>query len=144
MKTQISILVKNESLLSRFYSFLWFINIFKKMSVAVCIDGDEANVQVLKARKEPYLIDVTPGYHELVISDPRAGNKQAFKAFTGLVVGGISAIATDGALGVSDFTDSGSTVRDGFVQCNLVEGDLLRISAKPKHNGSVKVKILKK
>ena len=31
MKTQISILVKNESLMSRFMSFLWFINIFKKM-----------------------------------------------------------------------------------------------------------------
>ena len=30
MKTQVSILVKNESLYSRFMSFMWFINIFKK------------------------------------------------------------------------------------------------------------------
>lgn len=144
MKTQLSILVKNESLLSRFFSFWWFINIFKKMSVVVTVDGDEANAMTLKAQKEPYLIDLTPGYHEILITDPRASGKQAFKKFTQGTVGLIFGIATDGAIGVSDLVDSGSTVRDGVVQCNLGEGDLLRISAKPKNNGSVKVKILKK
>lgn len=143
MKTQLSILVKNESLFSRFYSFLWFINIFKKMSVVVCIDGDQANAKTLKASKEPYLIDVTPGQHQILITDPRAGNKQAFKAFSGAVVGSIFSIATDGVIDSSDFASEGSTIRDGVVQCVLNEGDVLRISAKPKHNGSVKVKILK-
>ena len=65
MKTQLSILVKNESLLSRAYSFLWFINIFKKMSVNVWIDQDPDRVKtpthVLKANQDPYEFDLAPG-----------------------------------------------------------------------------------
>lgn len=143
MKTQVSVTVKNESFLSRMYSFLWFINIFKKMSVAVIIDGDTEHPHILQARKEPYLLDVTPGQHEILFTDPRAASKSAYKKFANLTYGVIGSIATGGAIGVDDFS-SGETVRDNYIQCTLNEGDVLRVSAKPKHNGSVKVKILKK
>lgn len=146
MKTQVSILVKNESLTSRFFSFLWFINIFKKMSVEVYLDTMD-NKRVLKASKEPYLIDVEPGEHELLFADPRAGSKAAFKGVTGAIFGASIAGASGGsmiggaAMGYDDA--SGDSVKDNIVSCMLKEGDVLRISAKPKHNGSVKVKILK-
>lgn len=148
MKTQISILVKNESLLSRFMSFLWFINIFKRMPVNVWIDDGEAAPTVLKASKTPYLIDVEPGYHQILFTDPRAKNKQAFGAVTGAFVGGAFGLAAgDGLFGAAAGADAfagGSTVRDNVVECTLNEGDVLKLSAKPKRNGSVKVKILKK
>jgi hypothetical protein len=147
MKTQISILVKNESLVSRFFSFLWFINIFKKMSVNVWIDDDSVPAKVLKANKEPYLFDEEPGYHAILVTDPRAKSKQAMRAVTGAFVGGSFGLAAgDGLGGLAAGADlfSGSTVRDGVVECDLKEGDVLKISVKPKNNGSVKIKLLKK
>lgn len=147
MKTHISILVKNESLFSRFMSFLWFINIFKKMSVNVWIDDDSVEPSVLKANKEPYLFDVEPGHHSILVTDPRAKSKQAFKAVTGAFVGGAMGLGVgSGMAGAAAGADlfSGSVVRDNIVECNLNEGDVLKISVKPKNNGSVKIKILKK
>lgn len=146
MKTQISILVKNESIFSRFMSFLWFINIFKKMPVNVWIDDDTTAPKVLKANSEPYVFDVTPGYHAVLVTDPRAGSKKAFNAVTGAFVGGAMGMAGGSTLagmaaGAEAF--SGSTVRDGVVECTLTEGDVLKISVQPKNNGSVKIKILK-
>lgn len=142
MRTQLSILVKKETLMSRMQSFLWFITIFKKTAVEVSIDGGAP--QLLLANKDPYVFDVAPGYHEVTFVDPRAGGKQAYGKFTNLFLGFIFAVSTDGAIGASDFDDGGSTVRDGYLQCNLVEGDLLRVSARGTRKGGVKVKILKK
>ena len=142
MKTQLSILVKKETLMSRMQSFFWFITIFKKTAVEVSIDG--APAQLLPARKTPYLFDVGPGAHEVTFVDPRAGGKQAYGKFTNLFLGFIFAVSTDGAIGMSDFDNGGATVRDGYLQCNLVEGDLLKVSARGDRKGGVKVKILKK
>ena len=144
MKTQISILVKKETLMSRMQSFFWFITIFQKTGVQVCVDGDTANTMLLPARKEPYLIDVTPGHHEVTFVDPRAGGKQAYGKFTNLFLGFIFSVSTDGAINASDFDNGGSTVRDGYLECNLVEGDVLRVSARGTRKGGVKIKILKK
>ena len=142
MSAKLSILVKDETLFSKMHSFAWIINIFKKSSVAVCIDGDEANAMMLKASKEPYVIDLNPGYHQIVIADPKAKKKKSYNAVSNLMMGGIFSIATGGAIGATDFMGS-SAIKDGVVQCNLNEGDLLSISARPKSNGNVKVKILK-
>ena len=142
MQTQLSILVKKETLMSRMQSFLWFITIFKKTGVEVSIDGGPA--QLLPAKKEPYLFDLTPGTHEVTFVDPRAAGKQAYGKFTNLFLGFIFSVSTDGAIGMSDFDNGGTTVRDGYLQCNLVEGDLLKVSARGDRKGGVKVKILKK
>lgn len=147
MQTQISVLVKNESLLSRFMSWMWFINIFKKMSVNCFLDGSE-EAQVLKARKEPYLIDVEPGVHEIMFTDPRAKSKNAFRSATGALVGGAFGLAAGGSSAISGAMigaqDARTAIHDSAVQCTLQEGDVLRLSVKPKNNGSVKVKVLKK
>ena len=148
MQTQISILVKNESILSRFMSFLWFINIFKRMPVNVWIDDGDVPPVVLKASKEPYIFNVDPGYHIIQVTDPRAGRKQAFRAFTGAFVGGAFGLAAGDGLGGmvagAELGGGGSRINDSCVECNLGPGDLLKISVKPKNNGSVKIKILKK
>ena len=128
--------------MSRMQSFLWFITIFQRTGVEVSIDGGPT--KLLPARKEPYLIDVTPGYHEVTFVDPRAGGKQAYNKFTNLFLGFIFAVSTDGAIGVSDFDNGGTTVRDGYLQCNLTEGDRLKVSARGDRKGGVKVKLLKK
>lgn len=145
MQTQVSILVKNESIVSRFFSFLWFINIFKKMPVDVYIDS-ENNKQTLKARREPYVFDLEPGQHIIVFADPRAKSKAAFGAVTGALLGGTFNMAAGGSFfgGAADAYSFDGTVRNGCIDFTLQEGDLLKLSAKPKRNGSVKVKKLKK
>ena len=142
MKTQLSILVKKETLMSHMQSFLWFITIFKKTAVEISIDGGPS--QLLVASKKPYLFDVAPGLHEVTFVDPRAGGKQAYGKFTNFFLGFIFAVSTDGAIGVSDFDNGGTTVRDGYLQCTLNEGDLLKVSARGDRKGGVKVKVLKK
>lgn len=147
MKTQISILVKNENIISRFFSLLWIVNIFKKMPVDIIIDDPSAAPQRLKASREPYLIDLAPGSHQILFTDPRAAGKAAFKAVTGAFMGAaISGAAggsfTAGAVLGADSV-SGNSVKNGVLSFNLREGDILRVSAKPKRNGSVKIKILK-
>ena len=148
MNTQISILVKNEPLLSRFMSFLWFINIFKRMPVNVWIDDGDVPPVVLKASKEPYIFNVDPGYHVIQVTDPRAGSKKAFRAVTGAFMGGAFGLAAGDGLGGmlmgADMAAGGSRINDSCVECNLNHGDLLKISVRPKSNGSVKIKILKK
>ncbi|MCD7818152.1 MAG: hypothetical protein LUH07_03770 [Lachnospiraceae bacterium] len=147
MKTQVSVLVKNESIVSRFFTFLWFVNIFKKMPVDMHIDT-EANVQRLKASSQPYLIDVEPGSHQILFTDPRAKTKATFSAVTGAVVGAAFSAGAGGsvlggaALGADAVSDN--TVRNGVVSCHLNEGDVLELMVKPKRNGSVKVKIINK
>ena len=147
MKTQVAIYVKNEGILSRFMSFMWFVNIFKKMSVDIVIDDANAKPQRLKASKEPYVFDLEPGEHAILFTDPRAAGKKAFKAVTGAIIGASFSGAAGGSFisgaadGYHDAYDG--TVRNGVAQFTLQEGDLLKLSAKPKRNGSVKVKILK-
>ena len=142
MKTQLSILVKKETLMSRMQSFLWFINIFLNTSVEVSIDGGPK--KLLPASKKPYLFDVGPGTHEVTFTDPRAGGKQSYGKFVNFFLGFIFAVSTDGAIGVSDFDNGGATVRDGYLECTLNEGDLLKVSARGDRKGGVKIKILKK
>jgi hypothetical protein len=147
MNTQISILVKNENIVSRFFSLMWIINIFKKMSVDIVIDDPNATPQRLKASSEPYLIDLAPGNHEILFTDPRAGGKAAFRAMTGAMLGaGFSGGAGGSFLGGAAMgADAavGNSVKNGVLSFSLQEGDVLKVSAQPKRNGSVKVKILK-
>ena len=147
MKTQVSILVKNESLFTRFFSFLWFINIFKKMPIEIYIDSMEDKM-VLKASNEPYLIDVEPGQHEILFVDPRAGSKAVMKGLTGAilgasVMGGAGGSFIGGAV-MGYESASNTSIKNNVVSFTLNEGDVIKLSAKPKHNGNVKIKVLNK
>gem|GEM_PF-5805612 len=145
MKSQVSILVKNENIASRFFSLMWIVNIFKKMSVDMYIDQGAA--QRLKARNEPYVIDLTPGQHEIAFTDPRAGGKVAFNSLLGGLFGASMAGAGGGSMIggaiIGSEASHGTTVKNGVVRFTINEGDILKLSAKPKRDGSVKVKVLK-
>ena len=147
MKTQVSIYVKNASILSRLWSFLWFINIFKKMSVDAYIDTKDTPPQRLKARSEPYLIDLAPGSHAIVFVDPKAGEKKlarwftgAFLGFSGGLVGSMDDALAAGSAWGNAF--AGNQAHDNAVQFSLREGEVLKIQVQPKLNGSVKTKFL--
>ena len=150
MKTQLSILVKNESLFSRFFSLLWFINIFKKMPVEYSMDEGTFPGTTLTASNKPYLIDVTPGAHRIYFKDPRAASKKGFRKFCGAIVGAVFGFAAGNAstmfLGGAAGADSaGSTMSDvniSYLDFTVQDGDILKISVQPKGSGKVKVKVL--
>lgn len=145
MNTQISILVKNESFVSRLFSTTF--GIFRKMPVDIVIDDPNAAPQRLKASKEPYLIDLAPGNHQILFTDPRAKKKARSKAIVGAMMGAAAGAAYGGSIfgGAAAGADafSGASAKDGVLSFSLQEGDVLKVSAQPKRNGSVKVKILK-
>lgn len=138
MQTQVSILVKNESIFSRLMTTAWFINIFKKMSVMVKIDDGE--VQKLKASKEPYVFDLTPGTHKILFKDPKEKAKKRSRFITGLFLGAAGGVS--GALSLGD-AFAGNTVRDGCVEFTLSEGDVLEIWCKNTAAGGVKLNKVK-
>ena len=100
MKTQVSILVRKESLYSTIkwklfgHPFLWFLYIFKEPSgVNIWIDKGSENERYmeLEQRSKPHMIDLEPGYHEIVFEDENAGSKGAagfvWRLTAGLVLG---------------------------------------------------------
>lgn len=142
MKTQLSILVKNETFYTRFFGGgLWFINIFKKLPLDVVLDG---NKQRLKAAAEPYVFDVTPGEHSLQVIDPRARTKKRDKALTGAIFGAAAVGAAGGpmtlgaALGASGIRAG----QDGLAELYIEEGATLKISCQATRNGDVNIKQL--
>lgn len=147
MNGQVSITVKNASIFSRFYTFLWFINIFRKMSVDAYIDSPNAKPQRLKARKEPYLIDLAPGAHMIVFTDPMAGEKRLNRYFDGFITG--TALTLAG--GVQTAVEVGSSLGDAFAgnraqgntaQFFIQEGAVVKLQVQPKMNGSVNIQYL--
>ena len=148
MNTQVSIKVKNASIISRCMSLLWFINIFKKMSVDAYIDSQDAKPMRLKARSDPYVIDLTPGVHTIAFVDPQAGMKKMTRWMTGAFIGfsaGLSGSMNGAMVAGSSLGDAfaGNTIRENGVQFSLNEGDVLKIQVQPKSSGSVKIKFLK-
>lgn len=147
MNGQVSITVKNASVFSRFWTFLWFINIFRQMSVDAYIDNPKAKPQRLKARKEPYLIDLTPGAHMIVFVDPTAGEKRlnrylsgAFAGFGLGMVGGLQT-AVDAGSSLGDVF-AGKHAQDSIAQFSLQEGEVVKLQVQPKMNGSVNIQYL--
>ena len=148
MNTQISIIVKNASIFARFSTFLWFINIFRKMSVDAYIDSPNAQPQRLKARNDPYLIDMAPGPHVIVFADPSAGEKKLSHyltgAFFGLGVGlGLGGLgtATDLASSMGN-AFSGNSVEDNTARFTLQDGEVLKLQVQPTYKGGIKIKYL--
>ena len=149
MKTQISIQVKNENWLSRCNSLLGFYGILKKSKIKVYVDNANVEPLVLKARKEPYVLDLEPGEHILVFETKgRAGYDKFIAGTVGAMIGmGSGNLGTTiaAAQGASDFAaafQGHNTVKDNQLICTLCEGDLLKISIQPKRNGIVKIKTL--
>jgi hypothetical protein len=144
MKTQISIQVKNASIFARPI-------IFSKAKVNMFIDSADAQPVVLKSRKEPYMVDVTPGEHTVVFTDASAKFKGAIDKMIGAAFGaglGLGSGAFGGVFGAKEGADIMSAVtgtgrvHNNQLQCVLKEGDTLKVKVQPKRSGKVSVKIL--
>lgn len=110
------------------------------------LDDPNAQPTRMKARKEPYVIDVEPGGHAMLFTDPRAGGKAAFKAVTGAFLGAAVAGAGGGSMLSGAVIGAGtgkSDLKHGYLEFNVNEGDILKISVKPLRNGNVKIKLIK-
>lgn len=149
MKTQISIQVQNENVISRCFSFYSLFGLLLKAKVNMNVDNTASKPIVLKARKEPYVFDLNPGEHVITFKAKNKGNfeKILFGAAFGLIGLGMgnSSTAMMGAKGGSDFVSGlmgHNRVQDNLLECNLSEGDFLKISVRPKRNGAVKIKLL--
>lgn len=149
MKTQISIQVKNENWLSKGDSLLGLLALLKKSTVNVYVDNAGMKPLILKARKEPYVLDVESGQHILLFE--AKVRTSGSKMLAGLVGAGVGMAAGDlyttvvGAKGATDFVaalEGSNQVKDNQLLCTLQEGDVLKISVQPKRNGVVKIKIL--
>lgn len=140
MRTQISILVKDESIFSKAMT-VWFINIFKKSKVTVSIDGYK---QTLKASKTPYVFDVAPGYHVIEMADPREKQKAFTAKMIGIFTFGAFTLAGGGKVAMQSAQIGAQTMRlsekSSVLECNLMEGDNMRLSCKCCANAKVKIK----
>ena len=149
MKTQISIQVKNENWISRCMSIYMSLGLFVKEKVKVYVDDANAEPLILKARKEPYVVDVEPGEHMLVFeAKGKAGADKFFAGAIGTMIGmGSGNLGTTmaAAQGASDFVTAfqgHNKIKDNQLVCVLKEGDILKIRVQPKRNGVVKIKEL--
>lgn len=155
MKTQISILVRKESFYSRIkwklfgHPFLWFLYIFKGPSgVNIWIDKGSQNERYmeLEQRKKPHMIELEPGYHEIVFEDENAGSKGAagfmWRLTAGIALGaGVSGMGGSGIDTFCNIMDAtaGSTIRDGFAGFTLQSGDVYELICRPTRKGGVQL-----
>ena len=149
MKTQVSVYVKNESIISRFFSLTWFIDIFRGSSISAYIDGDESRPVKMKASKKPYSLELAPGVHEIYFADNQAKSKNAFNAITGVMLGGALGLGAGGTLMggtvgavLGAHASDGPVIDNGAIRFQLQEGENLGIAVKPKRNGAVKIHVL--
>ena len=104
---------------------------------------------IVKKDTEPYIMDISPGKHEITFIDMNAGKKLfAHKAAVGIAG---TAMAWGGGLSTSMATLIGGEaadvvydgiVRKGILRIELKEGDLLRMSVQPNLFGNVKIEVL--
>lgn len=146
MNTQLSIKVKNENCISRVYSWFGLLGLFIPSKVKMYVDG--GSYIKLKARKDPYLFDIEPGSHHI---DFEAKSKAGYDKFIGGFIFGSMGLAGGGRTGMAMGQEGAGfaaglmghcRVQESALDCDLQEGDILKISIKPKRNGSVKVKLL--
>ncbi len=144
MKTQISILVRNEFILTKATSSLWwFVKIFQKSKMLVTIDG---KTQKLAASKTPYIFEVEPGQHNIRFEDPCLKGKSFNRKMVGLFLGFGFGLAADGSSAIGGAYEGYESfrldIKEGVVNCELQDGDTLQVSCKAKANGKIKIKIL--
>ena len=147
MNTQLLVTVKDTNIIYKFYSIIWPINIFMKAKIRVMIDDPNSKPIILKARKEPYEVPITPGEHVVYFVDKKAKSRGKIAGMTkaatfglvgasmGLAMGsGSGAILGAGIMGGGRRAE----VRDNVMACALEDGDELAVTVKPKFK---KVKI---
>lgn len=151
MKTQISVLVKAESMISKGNSnrFLGPFALLTKSKVIMVLDGKEHE---LVENKTPYVFDVEPGEHQIQFIDPKKANKDFARSVDKVFTGTVGAIvgAAGGSLAAADVLSDVGTLFDigeikgGAANILMREGDVLKLSCKGNSSGIPKVTVLKK
>lgn len=149
MKTQLSVLVKKESLYSRMVG-KWQLgpfSFFGARPVEIILDGE---VHSVKPSASPYVFDLTPGTHTVRFHDPKQENKRAFSRFNAAFQGTVWGFAIGGATGGSASLGAllggnvgksmqGTIHEDGTLEVTVGDGDLLKLQCKNTRKGVVKV-----
>lgn len=150
MKTQLSVLVKSESMMGKAnaHRFLGPFALLTKSTMVLIIDGE---THELKENKKPYIFDLEPGKHVIQFLDPKKDRKEAArnldKLVAGAMIGGIGALGGNAWLAFEGSDVDwmfGKVTEDGAAEINLREGDILKLSCKGTGKGVPKVKVLKK
>ena len=147
MQTQISLLVKGDSLGSMAKTALSVRKLIERAGVIVKVDGYPFE---LKASRDPYLMDVDPGPHEITAKDMREDLKKAsgrdFKVATGLFLGGMSGglggMMRGAAEGFESAENDERNSEENRVEFSLQEGDMIRLELVADARGVVNIKIL--
>lgn len=151
MKTQISILVKKEGFLTSSFTVHPIWDRSPRSFVKVWIDSENSEPLELVPRKEPYLIDVEPGVHELLFKDGAKKMSLGKTVKASLAIGlGAFAFGATGRLGSAvdmattiALGSSGKKIEDGYAAFELKEGDVFKLSCQVKDtNGTVRVEAL--
>lgn len=152
MKTQITVRVKPDSLMSYTNLPIWFLTPKKRRGhFIIYVDGD------YKAGKEPiriwpkqksYTIELEPGVHELYFFDSLKKSKGFMKktvafaagATIGALAGGFSGALLGGSSASENLTGK-KVIEDSYLCVELREGDDYRIEITPSRKG-IKIKEL--
>ena len=150
MKTQVSILVEKESLLSRGIStgFSPIIALAKRKDankINILLDDQELT---LAASNEPYVFDVEPGEHALLAADFNGGKKKISRA-AGRAAGRafLAAISGESVLGAIADSMEKSADRMSNDEADggtftLEEGETAHFVCKPTAKGTVDITYL--
>ena len=152
MKAQLSITVRGDLLMKYTSLPIWFLS--KKPYIGLFIDQKpqkrSKDCIKLKLKKEPYIVEIEPGEHELYFTDSNSGNRRLISTTIKATIG----IAFDcffaGATGEFDGTGLSSAmntigkyeIQDNYIHLNLNEGELFKISVKPGKKGKIKIEVL--
>lgn len=145
MKTQISVLVKGETMMGKMTkNVVWFVGLVTKSKVLMVLDGKEHE---LEESKDPYVFDVEPGQHQIQFVDPKKANKDFMKGVNKATAGVLGFVVGGGSFTFAeDFASlvPGSEIEGGAANIMLNEGDILKLSCQNTGIGIPKVKVLKK
>ena len=147
MQTQISLLVKGDSLGSMAKTAFSVRKIIERAGVIVEVDGYPFQ---LKASKEPYLMDVDPGPHEITAKDLREDLKKSsgrtFKMGMGMALGGMTGGVGGMLRGMADGFEASEreerNTEENHLKFSLQEGDIIRLELVADAKGVVKITIM--
>ena len=152
MKTQLSVIVKKESLYSRMIGkWTWGpLSFFGSRPMELYLDG---KVYSMNPSGKAYEYDLAPGTHMIRFHDPKQDQKRAFSRFNASFQGAVWGFAAAGATGGSTLLGAilgekvGSSMRgavheDGTLEVTMQDGDVLKLECRSNSKGVVKVKAI--
>lgn len=147
MNTQLSLLVKPESVASKYARGSNLLAgggfaMFKNPGVMMILDGGQ---QILKPNKKPYIFNIAPGQHTLRLIDPESNTKKMGKKMTAGLLSATFGLA-NGSLaqafvfGNASAASSFNTVyEDGTMDFTIGEGDILKLNCQATVKGVVRI-----